>query len=355
MQAVVLVEPERIELMDIPRPVLTEEDHILVSVNACGVCGSDVRYFHGENPWALHTLGHAVENPPNIVLGHEFAGIVTEVRSSKNAHLLGKRVAVQPWRGCGHCRFCRSGRENLCTDTVHLGHGQGWGTMDFYPGAMAEYSLAWGAYVSEIPDRVGFEAAAMADILGVALHTVGRAPVAAHSDVLCVGGGPAGVLTALVALQEGAHRAYVLEKSTLARAVAGRFDSCLPIDPAGTALETLVREKKSGFSAIYDSVGDPELFSKTVAFLEESGSYVNMAVHDRPLSVDAHSIGCERTVTSASNALYAETREAVRMIVDGEIDTEKIITHRTTFERFLEDFALLLRDPKEAFKVVLMI
>ena len=50
-----------------------DPDLVRVMVAACGVCGSDFRYCAGENPWAMHTLGRHVDNPPNIVLGHEFA------------------------------------------------------------------------------------------------------------------------------------------------------------------------------------------------------------------------------------------------------------------------------------------
>ena len=113
MKAVVLTRPRSLELMDISRPELTEENHVLIKVHACGICGSDLRYWAGDNPWALHTLGKHVDNPPNIILGHEFAGEVVEVNSTAHEHLLGKRVGVQAFRACGRCDFCRSGRQNL--------------------------------------------------------------------------------------------------------------------------------------------------------------------------------------------------------------------------------------------------
>ncbi|GAB1483606.1 (R,R)-butanediol dehydrogenase [Treponema sp.] len=354
MKAVVLISPRNLQILDIPSPKLTEEDHILVEVKACGVCGSDIRYFYGENPWAMHTLGYNAPNPANIVLGHEYAGIVKEVNSKKYSHLLGKRVGVQPWKGCGTCLFCKSGRENLCIHTIHTGHGQGWPTMEYYPGAMAELSIAWADHVYEIPDSISFEAVAMSDILGVARHAVDRAPTKPKSDVLCIGGGPAGLFSGLVALHRGASRAFIMDKSTLARTTAHKFDHCIPINPTNDSLEQIVKDKGSGFSAIYDSVGEPELFNLAIGSLEESGSYINMAVQDQPLTITAKDLGCERIITSSSNALYKENDEAIRMIVKKQIEVEKIISHCTTFDGFLDAFALLLKDPKEAFKVVLI-
>ena len=70
-----------VEVMDVPRPVLSK-GQVLVKVSQCGLCGSDIRYFHGENPWAKQTLQMNIPNPPNIILGHEFVGDVVEVHDS---------------------------------------------------------------------------------------------------------------------------------------------------------------------------------------------------------------------------------------------------------------------------------
>ena len=355
MKAVVLVEPEHIEILDIPHPIMTEKDHIIIEVKACGVCGSDVRYYYGENPWALHTLGYNAPSPPNIVLGHEYSGIVREVNSNKNKHLIGKRVVIQPWKGCGTCKFCIAGKEHLCVDTIHTGHGQGWGEMDFYPGAMAEYCLAWGTHIYEIPDKTSFEAAAMNDILGVAVHTVNRAPLYRGAEVLCIGGGPAGIYSALIAIHKGAKQVYILEKSALARKIIEKYNQCVVIDNTKASLKSLLKGKENSFAAIYDSVGDPELFREVSPYLEEMGTYVNMAVQDIPLTLNNHLLSGERTITTASNALYSENKEAIKTIIEGRFDVTGIITHYTTFDTFMDDFNLLLKDPKEAFKVVLRV
>ena len=95
MNAVVLEKPFQLKYTRIPVWPLEEYDDpdmVLVKVKACGICGSDFRYYQGENPWAQHTKGTRVENPPNIVLGHEYAGEVVAVLSEENKKWLGKRV-----------------------------------------------------------------------------------------------------------------------------------------------------------------------------------------------------------------------------------------------------------------------
>ena len=96
IKAVVLEEPKKLSLKQIPMwPLLdyNDDELILIKVHSCGLCGPDLRYYLGENPWGQHTLGQFIENPPNIVLGHEFAGEVVGVINPKYKNMLGKRVA----------------------------------------------------------------------------------------------------------------------------------------------------------------------------------------------------------------------------------------------------------------------
>ncbi|MHC4520875.1 MAG: alcohol dehydrogenase catalytic domain-containing protein, partial [Planctomycetota bacterium] len=137
MKALVLKAPKTLAIMDVPE-TKPGPGQVLVRVTKCGICGSDVRYFRGENPWAKQTLGREIPNPRNIILGHEFVGVVEGTHDERDSDLIGKRVGVNTFITCGRCSFCKGGRENLCPNTKHLGHGQGWGKMEFYPGGMAE-------------------------------------------------------------------------------------------------------------------------------------------------------------------------------------------------------------------------
>ena len=353
MQAVVLKRPKELVLMDIPRPRLTDECHELIQVAACGICGSDVRYWAGENPWALHTLGKHVDNPPNMVLGHEFAGVVVEVNSARFEHLLGRRVGAQAFRTCGVCSLCRSGHENLCRDTVHIGHAQGWGLVDFYPGAYAEYCLAWGDLLHLMPDHVAFEEEAMRDILGVAVHAAGRGGLHEGAVVLCIGGGPLGLCLAQVARSRGAERVFVSDPSQLARDVAGRFEGLVCLDPEVQPVSEALQGRRC--TAIFDTVGTAETMEAALPLLAEAGTYVNLAVHDVPVTLNAARLGSERTITTSSNALYRDEREAHELIGSGTVDVRPMITHRFPLEDFSKAFELLLSVPKEAYKVVFQI
>jgi 2-desacetyl-2-hydroxyethyl bacteriochlorophyllide A dehydrogenase len=353
MQAVVLKRPKELVLMDIPRPKLTDEHHVLIQVAACGICGSDVRYWAGENPWALHTLGKHVDNPPNMVLGHEFAGVVVEVNSARFEHLLGRRVGAQAFRTCGVCSLCRSGHENLCRNTVHIGHAQGWGLLDYYPGAYAEYCLAWADLLHLMPDHVAFEEEAMRDILGVAVHAAGRGGLHEGAVVLCIGGGPLGLCLAQVARSRGAEPVFVSDPSQLARDVVGRFAGLVCLDPEAQPLQAALQGRRC--TAIFDTVGTAETMEAALPLLAEAGTFVNLAVHDVPVALNAVELGSERAITTSSNALYRDEREAHELISSGTVDMRPMITHRFPLEEFRSAFELLLSVPKEAYKVVFQI
>jgi (R,R)-butanediol dehydrogenase/meso-butanediol dehydrogenase/diacetyl reductase len=353
VKAVVLRGPRQLELMDVPRPVLKDENHVLIQVGACGICGSDLRYWAGENPWALHTLGKHADNPPNMVLGHEFAGVVVQVNSAAFEHLLGQRAGAQAFRVCGECALCTAGCENLCRQTLHIGHAQGWGEMDVYPGAYAEYCLAWADLLHPMPDHVSFEEAGLRDVLGVAVHAVGRSRLHPGATVLCIGGGPVGLCIAQVARTKGAGRVVVSDPSPLARRVIGQFEDLTCVDPTAQTLADALRGE--GCAAIFDTVGSAETAQEALPLLAEAGTYVNLAVHDAPLGLNAAILGSERTMTTSSNAHYRDEKEAHALICSGAVDVSAMITHRFPLDEFRQAFDLLLRDPREAYKVVFRI
>ena len=354
MKAIVLQKPRTLVLTDIPEYSLTEEDHVLIKVEACGICGSDLRYWAGENPWALHTLGKHIDNPPNLVMGHEFAGEVVKVNAKKHEHLLGKRVGVQAFKVCGECRFCNSGRENLCNKMIHMGHAQGWEEMDFYPGAYSEYCLGWAELLFPIPDHVSYAEAAMADILCVAVHVVDRTKIYEGANVLCFGGGPAGLSIALVAKTKGAKNIFISDPSPLAREVIAKYKDFILIDPNSESVQEVLSKHVGNEKciAIFDSVGSREQIDIGLPLLEEQGTYVNMAVHDVSLEINPQLLGSERTITTSSNAFYKDVREAYRLIESGEINVKPWITHQLPLEEYEKAFELLLREPKAAYKVV---
>ena len=359
MKAVVLEAPRRLVLHHIPVwPIEAygDPDMVLVKVAACGVCGSDYRYYGGENPWAMHTLGHHVDNPPGIVLGHEFAGEIVAVLDEKNARLLGRRVAPVCSKVCGTCPECVSGRTQLCPNTVHMGHGQGWGKRDFYPGAYAEYVPAWGGGCFAIPDGLTYGEAAMMDILAVCVHVAHQGNVQPGRPVLMMGAGPAGNGIAQAARNLGASRVVVTDIAAAPLEAARRSGFDAVVDASGKSHRTLVEELSAlapeGFGSVFDSVGGRASFELGLRLLGKKGTLVNMAVHDLDIPVNFLRLGGERRIATSSNFATGDYPWALSWLEGGRFVVKDWLT-----EIRLEDIPRIFAEAdgarRRAFKLVM--
>ena len=237
---------------------------------------------------------------------------------------------------------------------THIGHAQGWGQMDFYPGGYAEYCLGWADLLHPIPDHVSFTEAAMADILCVAVHVNGRAPIYEGANVLCIGGGPAGLSIAQIAKIKGAKNIFISDPSPLARRVIEQYNDFIVFDPTEHAVVNVIKDSVGDekCAAIFDSVGAAETMKMGLSLLEESGTYVNLAVRKIPVQFDAMALGSERTLTTSSNAFYRDLEEAFTLLKSGALNVMPWITHRFPLEEYDKAFDLLLQSPKAAYKVV---
>ncbi|MCL5270330.1 MAG: alcohol dehydrogenase catalytic domain-containing protein [bacterium] len=358
MKALVLKSPRNLAVMDVPKPRIGP-GQMLVKVLKCGICGSDVRYYHGDNPWAKHTLGRDVPNPPNMVLGHEFLGVVAEVGDPADAPWIGKRVAVNSFLSCGRCSLCREYRENLCPDTRHVGHGQGWGAMDFYPGAMAEYCPAFSDYVFELPPWVTDDHATLLDPLIVAIHAAEVAGLKPLDRMAVLGAGPIGLLIGQVARVGGASWTCITDIGDDNIAVARQvgFDDAVRVpEDDNRALIDLVMAKTAGegVHAVFDTVGSAESVAAALTILRKGGTLVLMAAREEEIRIPAHLLSAERAIKTSSNSRYADFPKAVEMVSRNMLNLEPLITHRFPLTQGLAAFDVAANKAASgAIKVVL--
>ncbi len=333
MQAVVLEKPKTLVCKEVPVWPIADYgdlDLVLLKVAACGVCGSDFRYYAGENPWAQHTLGRFVENPPNIVLGHEFSGEVVAVQSEKNKHLLGKRVAPICSKVCGTCVECRTGFNQLCPNTVHLGHGQGWGVRDYYPGAYAEYVPAWAAGTFVIPENISYEEASMMDILAVAVHVASQGEIQPGRPVLIMGAGPAGNGIAQAVRYLGASRVAITDRADTPLKIAREAGIDHVVDVRGKSQDELRQVLASiapeGYGSVFDSIGTKDSLSLGLKLLGKHGTLVNMAVHDDELPFNFMNLGSERKITTSCNFELSDYPLALSWLESGRFQVKNWLT-----------------------------
>lgn len=249
MRAAVVGDDLRIGLRTVPLPECGP-GMIRVAVDACGLCGSDL-HFHRARSW-----------PAGLIPGHEITGRIDAIGEDppplvrERGLRIGRRVVVEPLESCGHCEFCRAGRDSICPGLALAGVSR--------PGGFAESIVLPALRIHPVAEDLDPAVAALAEPLAVALHGLARGGFTRGDRVLVLGGGAIGVLTAYAARRSGARevvvRARYPHQQALVREVAGAYaraadvavqqdglDSAfdLVVETVGGASETLIEAARA--------------------------------------------------------------------------------------------------------------
>ena len=225
MRAVVLRSMgEPLELVEVPDP-RPEAGEVIVAVEACGICGSD-----------LHTADHLPL--PGLVMGHEFCGTVVETTADAGHWRPGDRVVGLSLATCGTCPACRDGRIRKCPAARMIGFDR--------PGAYAEFVALPQTSLLALPDGLDHRHGALVEPLAVARHAVERAGVLPGDAVAVLGAGPVGLAVVLWLLHAGAGPVVVSDPAPARRALALELGATAVVDPATGDVSAAVAEACGG-------------------------------------------------------------------------------------------------------------
>jgi len=236
VKAAFLMGPQEIDLRDVSEPACPK-DGLVLKVEACGICGSDLRR------WRQGTS----DNTVGIVPGHEIAGVVADVGPRAKGYAVGDRLAVAPDIHCGRCYYCQRGMYNLCDELHFLGVTEG------YPGGFAEkVVLPREVLTNGIVHRMHRDLSpiegALAEPCSSVLAAHDKAGTSLDDTVLVIGAGPIGCLHVVVAQLRGAQ-VIVSQTSTKRRQLARGFAPEAVVDPRSEDLGERVRSLTDGLGA----------------------------------------------------------------------------------------------------------
>lgn len=174
MKEVVVAEPHKAEVREVPVPELSGENEVLIQMKSAGVCGSDHHIYHGLNPCSTY---------PRIP-GHENAGVVVKAGSAVTNVKVGDHVIVDLISTCGTCYQCRIGRKNVCEHVRVRGSGA--------DGGWREYFTAPASEVYKIDDSVDWKDAALVEPYAIGAHCTDRARIVPEDVVFILGAGTIG-------------------------------------------------------------------------------------------------------------------------------------------------------------------
>ena len=178
----------------IPAP---KADEVLVKLEYVGICGSDMHYYETGR------IGDYVVEPP-FVLGHEPGGVVVEVGADVTHLKAGDRVALEPGKTCGKCKFCREGKYNLCPDVVFFATPP-------VDGVFQEYVAHEADLCFKLPDNVSTLEGALIEPLAVGFHAAIQGGARAGQTAVVMGAGCIGLVTMMALKAMGVSKVYMVD------------------------------------------------------------------------------------------------------------------------------------------------
>jgi L-idonate 5-dehydrogenase len=315
---------------------------VLVRIGAGGICGSDIHYFWDGGIGTIR-----VTEP--IILGHEVAGTVEATGADIARVKPGDRIALNPARPCGTCRFCREGNPHHCLNMQFFGsamrtpHTHG-GFRDLI--AIEEFQCE---PVGDAP----FAEAACTEPLSVGVHAVNQAGNLVGKRVLVTGAGPIGALAVACARHAGAQEIVAVDVADLPLKTAQAMGAAVTINAAAEPDRLLAQYSadKGAFDVAFECTGVAAVLKNVFPVVRPRGTLVQVGVMgDTPIPVNAL-VGKEITLVGSFRA-NQEFSTAARLIRDRRIDVRPIITTTLPLERVRDAFDIA-KDRKSQLKVQL--
>ena len=344
MRAAVYHGANDLRLEDYPVPAISP-DELLLKVVSTSICGTDLRILHG---------GHRKYPDGTIrILGHEVVGDIASVGANVTGFTAGQRLFVAPNMGCGHCRQCITGNNNLCANYTAFGI-----TID---GSFAEYMRVPAAAILQgnlIPLESGVDAVAATLIEPFACVLRGQNAVHVHVGdvVVVVGAGPIGVMHVLLARLRGATCVIVSEMIPERREQALHFGADLAVSPDD--LPDTVKQASGGEGADVVIVAAPahqaQEAAVQIAAIGGRINYFGGLPKDRPLiSLDSNVVHYKELIVTGTTACStADCRQAAAIVSSGRIDLSSVISARYSLSDAAPAFAAA--EDRKSLKVSLL-
>lgn len=338
MKAAVIEEKNSIHLREVEMPVLNDGE-ALIKVKYCGICGSDIHVLKGEHPTAKFP----------VIPGHEFVGELVDIKGSgSERYNIGDYVVAQPFFSCGNCEPCAKGEDNVCSDLRFMGAHTN--------GGFAQYVKVLTRKMYKIPKDMDLKLAALTEPIAVAVHDVRRSGLQVGETALVIGGGPIGMLIAMVARHAGAKQVVISEISEFRRKVAEDlgFATVNPIEADFDAKISDLTERK-GFDVCFEVSGSKPGIATAVEKAKITGTVMVIGMTSEPYPVDLSAIFAKELVMKGVriHAQYSFLG-AVELLKAGALNDEfqSMISKVFRLDELEEAFAFA-QVPGDYFKVLI--
>ena len=323
MKAAVFERAGKLSIRDKPIPSLESGD-ILIKVDLCGVCASDLAALNGD----------ITDYSPPVVMGHELAGIVVDSRHSEVN--VGEKVTVNPMLSCGACEYCQADLDKYCEKIEGIGHDIDGGYAEYM--RMPKHGIDTGKLIS-VPDSIPVEELLFLEPLGCCLNAMRETIF--HKSVAILGAGPIGLLFAQLTEKTGLQT-FVLEPHPHRRRAAEKVGAESAIDITEERLDALIEITGGGADTVISATTNDQRAIDLAFKVVRRGGCINffgLAPAGQEIRVNLEHFHYMGNKLMASWAFSRwSLNESRRLLIGKELDFTPLLTHRYPIEQAVEAF-----------------
>jgi len=327
MKQVELVSIKKFQEQEVPVPEI-KNNQVLVEVNFCGICGSDIHSYTGSHPFV---------HPP-IVLGHEYSGIIKKKGDNVLDLHVGDLVTSEIVVNCGECYACKHGRYQICEKGKYLGNIG-------INGAMSDYLIMDADKVYKLPENMTAKQGAMVEPAAVGIHATRKSNFRVGDIALVIGAGVIGNLTAQALKIAGARRVIVIDliEARIKKAKELGFKDAL--NTGKVDLKKWINENigSNNLDIIFDCVGTEQSINIAINNAREGSQIIDIGVP--PLTVPVNLARMQdREINIMGSCQYVRDDyiRTIDLISQGVINTDILITNIYSFSDYQKAYDVAL-------------
>jgi threonine dehydrogenase-like Zn-dependent dehydrogenase len=347
MKALVFNGDQKIGLEERPIPKAGPGEAV-IEVTLTTICGTDVHIVKGEYPVKR-----------GLTLGHEAVGRIHELGSGLSGYEVGERVLVGAITPCGQCNYCLGGNLSQCGGTMG-----GWKLGNTIDGVQAQYVLIpyAQANMAKIPDELNDEQVILlADIASTGFSASESGQVKIGDSVAIFAEGPIGLCATAGAKLRGAGQIFAVDSNSvrLEQAIRMGAHHAINISKQDPVEEILRLTEGRGVDVAIEALGRQETFENALRVLRPGGTLSSLGVYSGKLAIPvepfAAGLGDHKIVTTLCPGGKERMRRLMELVLHHRIDLTPLLTHRFTFDKIVEAYALFSKQQDGVLKVAVKV
>lgn len=323
---------------------LAKKDEVLVKIEYVGICGSDMHYYESGR------IGDYVVEPP-FVLGHEPGGVVIEVGEDVTDLKPGDRVALEPGKTCGKCRFCKEGKYNLCSEVVFFATPP-------VDGVFQEYVAHPADLCFKLPENVSTLEGALIEPLAVGFHAAKQGEAQAGQKAVVFGAGCIGLVSMMALKACGVSHVYVVD------IMDKRLEKAMELGAAGvinSKKEDVLKKAKEltgneGFDLAIETAGTEITTNQAIQVVRKGSNVVLVGYGKTGMMNVMMSLALDKEVTFKTVFRYRHIYPmAIEAVAEGKVNLKGIATHIFPFDDIQNAMDKSIKEKAQIVKAVVKI